>query len=85
MSDVIYTVSEVAGLLKVNKNSIYSLLKAGVIRGLKLGSIKVTRAELLRFLDDNNGMDLSNLNNIRELSERRLINEFIHSGESRSV
>lgn len=67
MSDVIYTVSEVAGLLKVNKNSIYSLLKAGVIRGLKLGSIKVTRAELLRFLDDNNGMDLSNLNNIREL------------------
>lgn len=67
MSDVIYTVSEVAGLLKVNKNSIYNLLKAGIIHGLKLGSIKVTRAELLRFLDDNNGMDLSNLNDIREL------------------
>lgn len=67
MSDVLYTVTEVSELLKINRNSVYSLLKSGVIRGLKLGSIKVTRAELLRFLEDNVGKDLSDLNNIKEL------------------
>ena len=67
MSDVLYTVTEVSELLKINRNSVYSLLKSGVIRGLKLGSIKVTRAELLRFLEENVGKDLSDLNNIKEL------------------
>lgn len=67
MGDVLYTVTEVSELLKINRNSVYSLIKAGVIKGLKLGSIKVTRAELLRFLEDNVGKDLSDLNNIKEL------------------
>lgn len=67
MSEVLYTVTEVSELLKINRNSVYNLIKVGVIKGLKLGSIKVTRAELLRFLEDNVGKDLSDLNNIKEL------------------
>lgn len=66
MEDVLFTVTEAAELLKVNRNSVYKLLKANVIRGLKFGSIKITRKELMRFLDENNGKDLSDLDNIKE-------------------
>lgn len=68
MEDVIYTVTETAELLKVNRNYVYSLLKSGVIKGLKLGSLKITREELMRFLSENNGKDLSNLDSISDLT-----------------
>lgn len=68
MEPVLYTVSEVAELLKVNRNSIYELLKKNVIRGLKLGSLKITRTELINFLEENNGKDLSNLEDIKDLN-----------------
>jgi len=68
MEPVLYTVSEVAELLKVNRNSIYELLKKNVIRGLKIGSLKITRTELIKFLEENNGKDLSNLEDIRDLT-----------------
>lgn len=68
MEPVLYTVSEVAELLKVNRNSIYELLKKNVIRGLKLGSLKITRTELIKFLEENNGKDLSNLEDIKDLN-----------------
>ena len=68
MEDVIYTVTETAELLKVNRNYVYSLLKSGVIKGLKLGSLKITRTELMRFLEDNNGKDLSNLDSVCDLT-----------------
>lgn len=68
MEPVLYTVSETAELLKINRNSVYDLLKHNVIRGLKLGSLKITRDELMRFLENNNGKDLSNLQEIKELT-----------------
>lgn len=68
MEPVLYTVSETAELLKINRNSVYELLKNNVIKGLKLGSLKVTRNELLKFLEENNGKDLSNLQEIKELT-----------------
>ena len=68
MEPILYTVTETAELLKVNRNSVYDLLKKNVIRGLKLGSLKITRNELLRFLEENNGKDLSNLEDIKELN-----------------
>lgn len=66
--DYLYTVEEVAQILKVNKNAVYDLINANVIKALKLGRLKITRFELLRFLKDHNGKDLSDLNNIRELN-----------------
>lgn len=68
MDPVLYTVTETAELLKVNRNSVYDLLKKNVIRGLKLGSLKITRAELISFLEENNGKDLSNLEDIKDLT-----------------
>lgn len=67
MDQVLYTVSETAELLKVNRNSVYDLLRKNIIRGIKIGSLKITRKELLDFLERNNGKDLSNLDEIKEL------------------
>lgn len=64
---MIYTVPEVAKILKMNKNAVYSLINKGLLTALKLGSLKVTRYELLRFLKQYNGMDLSDLDNIKPL------------------
>jgi len=66
--DYLYTVDEVAQILKVNKNAVYELINANVLKALKLGRLKITRFELLRFLKDHNGKDLSDLNNIKELN-----------------
>ena len=68
MEPVLYTVSETAELLKVNRNSVYDLLRKNIIRGIKIGSLKITRKELLDFLERNNGKDLSNLDEIKELN-----------------
>lgn len=66
--DYLYTVEEVAQILKVNKNSVYDLINTNVIKALKLGRLKITRFELLKFLKDHNGKDLSDLSNIKELN-----------------
>jgi len=66
--EYLYTVDEVAQILKVNKNAVYDLINANVIKALKLGRLKVTRFELLRFLKDHNGKDLSDLKNIKEIN-----------------
>lgn len=34
--EVLYTISEVAALLKVNKNMVYYLINAGYLRSIKL-------------------------------------------------
>ncbi|NOW04210.1 helix-turn-helix domain-containing protein [Clostridium beijerinckii] len=68
MEPVLYTVYEETELLKVNKNSVYDLLRNNVIRGLKLGSLKITRTELMKFLQENNDKDLSNLEDIKDLT-----------------
>ncbi|SDL09729.1 helix-turn-helix domain-containing protein [Natronincola ferrireducens] len=66
--DYLYTVEEVAQILKVNKNAVYDLINARVLRALKLGRLKITKFELLRFLKEYTGKDLSNLDEIRELN-----------------
>lgn len=65
MEDMVYLVSEVAKLLKMDKNKVYVLIDKGVLKALKLGRLKVTRKELERFLEDYNGMDLTDLDNIK--------------------
>lgn len=67
MGDYLYTVDELAKILKVGKNTVYDLIRKRIIVGLKLGRIKVTRFELIRFLNEYNGKDLNDLNNIKDL------------------
>ncbi len=66
--DYLYTVDELTQILKTNKNTIYNLINKGILTALKLGRLKVTRFELIRFLKDYNGKDLTNLDNIQKLN-----------------
>lgn len=56
--EVLYAISEVAGLLKVNKNMVYELINNGYLRSIKFGCRKVTRKAILEFLDQYDGQEL---------------------------
>lgn len=58
---LIYTVPEVAKLLHSSPNYIYSLIEKGKLPAIKLGSLKILKTSLEKFLTDNEGQDLSNL------------------------
>jgi len=68
MEDLLYTVPEVAALLKTDEPTVRELIRKNVLIGLKLGRLKVTKIELLRFLRDYAGKDLADLGNIKELN-----------------
>lgn len=53
--NVLYTISEVAALLKVNKNMVYNLINKGYLKSIKLGCRKVTRNALMNFLNEYDG------------------------------
>jgi len=55
---LLYTVSEAAEILRVNRNRVYSLLKEGLLKGLKLGGMKIPAKELTRFIDENTGKEI---------------------------
>nr|WP_242965305.1 helix-turn-helix domain-containing protein [Petroclostridium xylanilyticum] len=67
--DVLYTVSEVAELIKTNTKYVYDIIKAGLLPGLKLGSMKVTRSALLEFLNKYQGYDLTDPFNIKPIEQ----------------
>ncbi len=68
MSEVlIYTVQEVAKILHSSPNYIYSLIDKGYLPAIKLGSIKILKSTLEKFLLENEGKDLSNINNIKKI------------------
>ncbi|WP_346890148.1 helix-turn-helix domain-containing protein [Clostridium sp. UBA1056] len=56
-----------AKILKVDQHKVYELIDKKILIGLKLGRFKVTRTELLRFLNQYSGKDLSDLDNIKDL------------------
>ena len=67
MEDVLYTVSEVAKLIKTNPAYVYKLIKTGLLPVLKLGSMKVRKIALEEFLAKYEGKDLTDLKNIKQL------------------
>lgn len=69
MNDVlIYTVQEVAKMLHSSPNYIYALIDKGYLPAIKLGSIKILKSTLENFLIENEGKDLSDINNIKMIS-----------------
>lgn len=50
---MLYTVSEVAKMLKVNRNFVYNLIKNGELEAVKIGSIKVKQEALNRYMENN--------------------------------
>lgn len=66
-SDVLYTVEEVSKQLKCNKSYVYSLIKTGLLKAIKLKSIRVRKEALRDFLEKYEGYDLSDLQRIEPL------------------
>lgn len=58
--DILYTVKEVSKIIKSNPAYVYSLIDAGLLPVLKLGSYKIRRESLLDFLEKYEGHDLTN-------------------------
>jgi len=67
--DELYTVKEVAKIMKVNVHRVYDLIYAGLLPALKLGSIKIRKESLEEFLRKYDGKDLTDLNNICSIME----------------
>lgn len=66
-NDVLYTVAEVAKLIKTNPAYVYSLIKVKLLPTLKLGSMKIRRSALLEFLERFEGYDLTKPEEIKQL------------------
>lgn len=62
------TVKEVSKILKVNVHKVYDLIRVGMLPALKLGSLKIRKSSLEKFLDEYEGMDISDVNNIKSLN-----------------
>lgn len=65
---LIYTVQEVAKMLHSSPNYIYSLIDKGFLPAIKLGSIKILKSTLEKFLLENEENDLSDINNIKKIN-----------------
>ncbi len=73
---IIYTVQEVAKMLHSSPNYIYLLIEKGYLPAMKLGSIKILKSTLEKFLLENEGNDLSDINNIKKLNNINTVGEF---------
>lgn len=69
MEEMLYTVPEVAKILKCNQTKVNNLRKAGVLPMLKLGQYKCRKEALEEFLRKYEGYDVSDPFNIVPLME----------------
>ncbi len=67
MAEMVYTVAEVAEILKCNKDYVYKLYKSGLLRFMKLGSLKCRKTTLEEFLAKYDGFDISDPFNVQEI------------------
>lgn len=68
MSDLLYTVPEVAEILKCNTDYVYKLKDSGLLKFIKIGRWKCRKATLEEFLATYDGMDLTDPFNVKEVS-----------------
>ena len=66
MEEMLYTVKEVASILKTNVDYVYKLQRAGLLRFMKIGSLKCRKSTLEAFLARYDGMDVSDPFNVKE-------------------
>lgn len=69
MEDMVFTVQEVAEILKTNVSYVYKLQQAGLIRFMKIGRLKCRKSALEEFLAKYDGCDVSDPFNVRLLDE----------------
>lgn len=61
---ILYTVKEVSELLHTNTTYVYALIKCGLLPAMKLGTYKIRRDSLNKFIADCEGKDLTDPSNI---------------------
>jgi len=66
---MLYTVKEVAEILKTNVDYVHKLRKSGELPFIKIGQYKVRHEALYEFLRANEGKDLTDPYNKKELSD----------------
>lgn len=69
MEDMLYTVPEVAKILKTNVDYVYKLQQSGIIRFMKIGRLKCRKTTLEQFLEKYDGCDISDPFNIQKINE----------------
>ena len=69
MEDMLYTVKEVAAILKSNVDYVHKLRKARLLKFMKLGSYKCRKTTLEQFLATYEGCDITDPFNVREMGE----------------
>ena len=65
---IVYSAQEAAKIWHSSPNYIYELVKKGKLKAVKLKSIKILKSTLEDFLKENEGNDLSDIDNIRKIS-----------------
>ena len=68
MEDMLYTVPEVAKILKTNKDYVYSLQRSGLLKFMKIGRLKCRKSTLEEFLKKFDGLDLTDPFNIKQIT-----------------
>lgn len=48
---ILYTVAEVAKMLRVNRNFVYTLINTGKLQAVRVGSIKIRETDLNDYLE----------------------------------
>lgn len=59
MEEMLYTVPEVAKILKTNVDYVYKLQRAGLLKFMKIGRLKCRKSTLEAFLERFDGFDVS--------------------------
>lgn len=67
MEEMLYTVPEVAKILKTNVDYVYKLQRTGLLTFMKLGRLKCRKTTLERFLEKYDGCDVTDPTNIQHL------------------
>lgn len=70
MEDLVYTVPEVAAIIKSNTDYVYKLQKSGLLKFMQMGRLKVRKATLEAFLERWDGWDISDPFNPRQIEEQ---------------
>lgn len=67
MTEMLYTVPEVAEILKTNVDYVYKLQRSGLLKFVKIGRLKCRKTTLEEFLEKYDGMDLSDPFNVQQI------------------
>ena len=70
MEDLVYTVPEVAAIIKTNTDYVYKLQKSGLMKFMQIGRLKVRKVTLEAFLERWDGWDISDPFNPRQIEEQ---------------